>query len=437
MKKQHHYGLKRELGFWELTLSGIGIILGAGIYALIGKAAGVAGNGIWLSFLISALLAALTGLSYAEFSSMFPKAGAEYVYTKRSFGNLAAFVIGWLVIFSGVIGASTVALGFAGYATSLFATPLVPVALLLIMALSFIIFWGIKQSTRLAVVFTLIEGAGLIIIIAIGLPHLGSVNYFEFPSVASVFSAAALIFFAFIGFEEMVRLSEETKRPSRTVPRALLTAIAVTTIFYILVALSAVSILSPAELAASSSPMADVAARVLGPQAFLLIAVIALFSTSNTVLLMLLAASRITYGIAKDRCMPALLARVHPRRRTPHIAIALVMVLALIGTVGGDIHLVASITDFTIYVTFVAINLGVIAMRYRAPRQRRAFRIPGSIGRLPVIPLLGAITSFTLMLSLSFQTLLFGVLLTFAGFVFYRILVKEGICKPEAAHLKK
>ncbi|MBL7160437.1 MAG: amino acid permease [Candidatus Aenigmarchaeota archaeon] len=428
MGAEHHYKLKRELGLWEISLSGIGIILGAGIYALIGKAAGLAGNGVWMAFLLAAMLAALTGLSYAELSSLFPKSGAEYVYTRKSFGAWVAFLVGWMVIFAGVIGAAAVALGFAGYFAALFATPVIPAALLLIIGLSFVILWGIKQSARIAVAFTLIEAAGLFFIIAIGIPHFGSVNLLEVPPITSLFSAAALIFFAFIGFEEMVRLSEETKNPQKTMPRALLIAIVSTTIIYILVAISAVSILSPAELAVSASPVADVASAAIGADAFLLISVIALFSTTNTVLLMLLASSRITYGIARDRCLPSFLGRVHPKRRTPHFAILLVMILSLIVVLAGDITLIANVTNFTIYITFIVINLSVIALRYKSPGKRK-FKVPLSIGRFPLLPLLGAITSGVMLFSLGLDILLYGVVLLVVGWIFYKVISRKGMCK--------
>ena len=149
MKKE--IGLKRELGLFEATLCGVGIILGAGIYALVGKAAGLAGNAVWLSFLIASVIAMFTGLSYAELSSLFPKAGAEYVYTSEAFGKRSAFIIGWLIILSGIIAGATVAIGFAGYFSALFNTPLIPVALGLILAISFIIFYGVKESVWFAI----------------------------------------------------------------------------------------------------------------------------------------------------------------------------------------------------------------------------------------------------------------------------------------------
>jgi len=197
--------LKRELGLLEVTLSGVGIILGAGIYALIGRAAGLAGNSVWISFAISAFIAIFTGLSYAELSSMFPKASAEYEYTLNAFGKKLAFIIGWLIILSGIIGASTVALGFGGYFKALFNMPVITSALVLIIALSFLLFWGIKESAWFAVVATLIETSGLIIIIFIGVPYLGNVDYFEMPmGLAGVFQASALVFFAYTGFESIV-----------------------------------------------------------------------------------------------------------------------------------------------------------------------------------------------------------------------------------------
>jgi len=171
--------LRRTLGLFEVTISGVGIILGAGIYALIGEAAGLAGNAVWISFALSALVAVFTGLSYAELASMFPKAAAEYEYTSQAFGRFAAFLVGWLTIFSGVVGAATVALGFAGYFRALTGAPLLPSALLLLAALSAVLFSGIKQSARVDIAFTAIEVLGLVFVILLGIPYLGSVNLLE------------------------------------------------------------------------------------------------------------------------------------------------------------------------------------------------------------------------------------------------------------------
>jgi len=413
--------LKRELGLLEVTLDGVGIILGAGIYALVGKAAGLAGNAVWISFFLSAVVAMLTGLSYAELSSMFPKAGAEYTYVEAAFGKRSAFLIGWLVIIGGIIGGAAVSLGFAGYFSALFGTSLIPIALSLILVLSIIIFYGIKESARFAMVFTLIEAGGLFLIIFIGLPHMGSINYFEVPALSGVFDAAVLIFFAFIGFEEIVKLSEETKRPERVIPKALILAIVITTVLYVLVALSSVSILDWKTLRASNAPLADVASKSLGSNAFITLSIIALFATANTVLLVFLATSRIIYGMAKSHSLPSILAKIHPRRRIPWTATILVMIFSILFLLIGDIEIVANITNFTVFATFTAVNLAVIWLRYTKPEVKREFKSPINIGKLPILPLLGVLSCIFMITNLSLEIIGYGVALLVAGFLIYEI----------------
>lgn len=408
--------LKRALGLVEVTFSGLGIILGAGIYALIGEAAGMAGNAVWISFGLAAVVALLTGLSYAELSSMFPKASAEYEYTYQAFGKRLAFVIGWLIILSGVIGASTVALGFASYLRALAGTPIIPAAAVLIFVLSGVLFAGIKQSAWLAIVFTLIEATGLIAIIVIGIPYIGSVDYLEMPlGLRGVFQAAALIFFAFIGFEEIVKLSEEARNPERDIPRGLVISVAVSIVLYILVALSAVGVLGWERLSESSAPFAEIAFVAFGESASLVLSVIALFATANTVLLMLLAASRIAYGMAEENSLPRFLARVHLRTRTPWASILAVMTLSAAFLFLGDIGLVANVTNFTLFLTFIFINAALVILRLRNPEIPRPFRVPLSLGRVPIIPIAGLATCALMITQLSFQVIAIGIALTLAG----------------------
>jgi APA family basic amino acid/polyamine antiporter len=414
--KDEKVELKRVLGLWEVTLSGVGIILGAGIYALIGEAAGLAGNAVWMAFAISALVALFTGLSYAELSSMFPKASAEYEYTSQAFGRRLAFVIGWLIIFSGAIGAATVALGFAGYFNALLGAPQILSALMLVLILSGIIFVGIKQSAWIAIVFTLIEALGLVIIIVLGIPYLGSVDYLEMPfGFSGLFQASALIFFAFIGFEEIVKLSEEAIDPERTIPRALIMAITASIVLYVLVALSAVSVLGWQELSLSDAPFADIAYAALGKNAFFVLSIIALFSTTNTVLLMLLAASRIIYGMADSSSLPEVLSRVHPVTRTPWIAILVSMILCMGFVLLGDIAFVANVNNFTVFVTFITINAALIFLRYRKPEISKPFKVPLAIDRFPLLPFLGLILNIFMLAQLTLEVMAIGIVLTAVG----------------------
>lgn len=410
--------LKRELGLLEVTLSGIGIILGAGIYALIGKAAALAGNSVWLSFAIASLIAVFTGLSYAELSSMFPKASAEHEYVRNAFGKKLAFVIGWLIILSGVIGAATVALGFGGYFNAFFKVPVIPSAIVLIVALSFLLFYGIKETARFVMIATLIETAGLVIVIFIGLPYLGKVDYFEMPyGWTGVFQASALVFFAYTGFESIVKLSEETKSPEKTIPKGLMLAIVVSIFLYVTVAVSAVSVMGWERLSTSDAPFADLAFFVFGSDAFILLTAIALFATANTVLMMMLGSSRIIYGMADSRTLPAMLASVHTSRRTPWTAILVTMAVSILFIFAGDIAFVANVDNFTLFVTFFIINTALIFLRYKEPGMKRPFKVPLNAGRLPLLPFLGMLSCVFMLAQLEEKVILTGVLLVVLGWI--------------------
>lgn len=404
--------MKRELGLLQVTPSGTGIILGAGIYVLIGEATALAGNAVWLSFAFAALIAVFTGLSYAELSSMFPTAGAEYDYVAHAFHHRLAFIIGITVILSGVVGAATVSLGFAGYFTSFIGLPLLPMAAALLVGLVFLAAWGIRESTLVAILLTLVGVGGLVGVIAIGLPHFGSVDYLEMPSgLSGVFAGAALIFFAFLGFEEIVKVSEETRDPEKTIPHGLILALVITTVLYLLVAVAAVSAVGFVRLASSPAPFAEIATTYLGSAGSALFTVTALLATANSALLMLIASSHLAYGMAKSGSLPVRFSVVHRTRRTPGLAIAAVTSVSLVFLLLGDIRVIAHVTNFTLYVTFLVINAAAIALRVRSPRLPRPFRVPLSLAGIPVTPALGALVCVFFLFQLTLYTALIGATL--------------------------
>ena len=412
--------LKRSLSLWKVTISGIGIILGAGIYALIGKAAFLAGNAMWISFLIAALVAVFSGLSFAELSSMFPKSSAEYIYTKKAFGLKFAFLIGWLAIFGGIISSSTVASGFGGYFSSIFNTSIIVPAIILLLIICYLLFKGINFSTNIAVVFTLIEAAGLIMIIFIGLPKFDmvNINYFDMPSLSGLFTSAALIFFAYMGFEDIVRLSEETKKPKTNIPRAIIYSVIFTTIIYVLVAISAVSVMSPEALGVSNAPLSDVAQTALGDNASLILAIIALFATANTSLLLLLSTSRIIYGMSKSKSLPNIFSKVHKINRTPWVSIIIICLISISFFFINDILLVANLTNFTLFFIFIVINLSLIVLRYTKPNLKRPFKVPFNFGKFPIIPFFGILVCLFLLFSMPIKIILYGFLLIIIGLIF-------------------
>jgi APA family basic amino acid/polyamine antiporter len=414
--------LKRSLGLVECTLMGVGVMLGAGIYALVGQAALLAGNTVWISFLAASIVASFTGLSYAELSSFIPKAGGEYYYVNRAFGHLVAFLVTWLLLIGIAVCSAAVALGFAGYLKAMVGTGEIWTASLLVVATAALLVYGIKESAWVAGFCTALELIGLAIIVAIGLPKLGTIDYLETADSGSsgMLAAAALVFFAYIGFEEIVQLSEETRDASKNIPRAVLLSIVITTVLYVVVALCAISVLGWEELGASASPLADVAAVALGHRAFLTLSVIALFSTANTVLILLMSAARLTYGMAEDGSLPRALAKIHKSRRSPYVATCAVAAVAIAMIVSlRNIAVVANLSNFSLLATFVIINASVIVLRYREPEAERPFRIPGSVGRLPVIPVLGVASSFVALLFVGWKVIVVGTALAAFGLVIY------------------
>jgi amino acid transporter len=417
MSERQAPALHRALGLVEVTAGGVGIIIGAGIYVLLGAATAQAGAAVWMSFVLAALLSAFTGLSYAELASMFPSAAAEYEYTRQAFSEWVAFVVGWTMIVGLVVAAAAVSLGFARYLGHFVDVDPPFAALGLLGFIAAVAAIGIKQSARLTLLLSAVQVGGLLIIIAIGLPHVGDVNLLEGPGVRGVMSAAALIFFAFIGFDEVITLAEETREPTRIVPRALLLALGISTVLYISVAIAAVSVLGADALGRSARPLADVMAHDLGGASVSLVAAIALVSTTNTTLLAVTAASRLTYGMAMQRALPRLLAAVHEGRRTPLRAIVAVVVVSMAFTLVGELALIAAVTDFAVYVVFVAVNGAVIALRLRRPDLVRRFSVPGSIVGIPIVPVLG-LASVALMVShLDGRALVIGASLVGIGAV--------------------
>jgi len=414
--------LKRSLSFWQLTVMSVGIILGAGIYVVIGEAAGLSGNCIWVSFIIAAVVAALTAFSYAELSSRFPKAGAEYVYVENSFGNRMAWLVAWLLLAGSVIGGATVAMGFAQYFSAIFHTPIILVGIILLTIIGIILLIGVQETAKITIVFTAIEITGLVIVIFIGLPALGSINYLEAAQgIKGVIEAGVLIFFGYLGFEGITRLAEETKEPEKSIPKAIMYSMVITTILYVLVGISAVSVIPWQELSTAQAPLALVAERVFGEQSFLILSVIALFSTFNTALMFLLTGSRLLYGVGQQEAIPKIFTMVGNRFRTPWVAILFIIVAAMLFLFLGDLKTIANLTNFTVFSVFIVINASVIYFRYKKPITT-GFKVPLHVGRFPVLPFLGMITSLFMIANLTLDVLLFGVVLIIIGFLVDTIL---------------
>lgn len=393
--------LRRSLGLFQLTVLGIGTIVGAGIYSVLGAAAGLAGEGVWVSLLLAGLAALLTGLSYAELISLFPRAGAEYHFLRAAFPRLPAlsFLAGFLMVLNAAATSATVALAFGGYCRVFVALPEWLPALALLLACTGLNLRGLRQASWVGTGIVAVEVGGLVLLVAAGVVHADVASAVHWPPVAAapaVFLASSLIFFIYIGFEEVANLAEEARTPHRDVARAILLSIVFTTLLYLLVTWVVLALVPPATLAASDSPLTTAASAVapgLGP----VLAISALFSTASTALISLLSISRLLFGMAREGALPSWLGRLSTRRQVPWAA----SLALLAGSVAllplGDVAVVASLASLGVLCVFAAVQLAVIRLRFSRPELARGFRVAGALGRLPLLPVLGLLLTLALL----------------------------------------
>lgn len=410
--------LERALGLPQVTAAGVGIIIGAGIYVLIGEAAGEAGNALWMSFLLAAVLCTVTGFSYAELASMFPSAGAEFDYTRQALPEWVAFLVGWVMVVGLVVAAGTVSLGFGRYFGEFIDVDARFPAMGLLIALFVLGASGMRHSGRVILALSAVQVGGLLSVIIFSVPFIGDRDLTASHGSQGIVGAAALVFFAFIGFDEVITLAEETQNPTRTVPRALLAALGISAALYAATAVAAVSVLGADALAASDRPLADVVDAAVGSGGATGIAIAALISTTNTTLLCLTAASRLTFGMARSRALPGTFAHVTRRSRVPLRALVVATLLAGFCALSGKVNLIAQVTDFSVYLVFVAVNVSVIVLRWRGPAVARPIRSPLALGRIPLLPLVGLASVGLLLPALDREALVVGTAVCLAGMAF-------------------
>lgn len=386
--------LIRSVGPFQLALYALGSMLGSGIYGLIGKAAGQAGSAVWLSFLVALVGALLTALSYASLGSCHPQAGGAAYATQRAFRSpMLSFVVGLALVCSGLTSVATQAKIFAINLTALFGVESMPpsvLALGFVLLLTGIVFRGIRESMWINVLCTLIEAAGLLIVIAAGLSYWGSTSYLEIPPEIAglglplvVVQASVLTFFAFIGFEDAINVAEECKDPTRTIPIGLIAATSIAAILYVAVAITVVSVVPWSELAQAPSPLTEVMRRAAPGFPPWLMTAIALFSVSNTALVNYVTASRLIYGMSNQGLLPNKLGRVHEQRRTPHFAIAALLIVLVPLALAGSIADLAAATVLLLLLVFIVVNGSLFVLKRRSGEAPGQFEVPA------ILPLLG------------------------------------------------
>jgi amino acid transporter len=385
--------LHRVMGPWLLLLFIVGDILGTGIYALTGQVAKQVGGMVWLPFLVAFVVALMTAFSYLELVTKYPRAAGAALYTHRAFGiHFITFIVAFAVMCSGITSASTASRAFAANMAHVFGFDMaggigITIVGLGFMALVAIVnFRGVGESVKANVVLTLVELTGLLIVIFIGLWAIGAgqgdvSRAFEFQSgdagfIWPVIAATTLAFFAMVGFEDSVNMAEETKDPTRTFPKILLAGLFITGVIYVLVSISAITLVPAAELGQGETPLLKVVQAGAPNFPIGIFGFITMFAVANSALINMLMASRLVYGMSREHVLPPVLGKVHAGRRTPYIAIGFTTLLAFaLITFVGEVPALGGTTALLLLCVFTVVNAAVIVLR-KDPVKHAHFRTP-------------------------------------------------------------
>lgn len=393
--------LRRSITLPLLVFYGLGVTIGAGIYVLVGATARQAGVYAPTAFLVAAVVMLFSAGSFAELSGRFPQSAGEAAYVEAAFRvPMLTLVTGSLMLVAAIVSASAIAVGSAGYVATLVPLPVWSIIIALVLLTGLIAVWGIVESVRFAAVLTLIEVLGLVAVVGAGIWHQPEIiqglpnvipSPTDTPALMAVSMASLLAFFAFIGFDGMVNIIEETENPSWNMPLGIFITLAVATVLYFSVAAVAVLVLPLEELGGSTAPISLLFERLTGISP-LAITLIAIGATLNGVVIQTILASRVLYGLANVGRLPKVLSKLNPRTRTPVLATTLVTGCAMLLALFFPIGVLAERTSQVVLVVFVLINLSLIRIKLRCdPAPAKIFRVP------TIVPVVGLATSLAML----------------------------------------
>ncbi|WP_152204451.1 amino acid permease [Georgenia thermotolerans] len=462
--EQPEHRLSRNLSALDLTVFGVGVIIGTGIFVLTGVVAKTqAGPAVAISFVVAGVVCGFAALCYAEFASTVPVAGSAYTFSYATFGEFMAWIIGWDLVLELALGAATVSVGWSGYFNQLLGDLGIPLpasiagetatvnipAMFIALLMTGVLVLGIKLSSRVTTVIVAIKIAIVLLVIVLGLFYINAANYQPFvppaqpgttggstltapliqliagftPStfgVGGIFAGAAIVFFAFIGFDIVATAAEETKNPKRDLPRGIIASLAICTLLYVAVSLVVVGMQNYTQLS-TDAPLAEAFRSVGLPFVSALISVGALAGLTSVVMILMLGQSRVLFAMSRDHLLSPGLGAVHPRYRTPYRITILTGVI--VAVLGGLVPLgtLAELVNIGTLFAFVLVSIGVIVLRRTRPDLHRSFRVPW----VPVLPILSAVACLWLMLNLPAETWLRFAIWMAIGLVLYFVYSRQ------------
>ena len=375
--------LVRQLSLPLLVFYGIGTILGAGIYVLVGKVAGEAGFYTPFSFMLASTLAAFSAFSYAELAARFPRSAGEAIYIEEGFAiKKLSVVVGLMIVAVGIVSVATLAHGFAGYLKVFFDFPDALIIIFLVLFVGLVCAWGIAQSVLIASIMTVVEIIGLLIILYVGRDAFMLVPV-KFPEMipplnisiwAGIFMGSFIAFYAYLGFEDIVNVAEEAIKPRINIPLAIIISLIVTTLFYILISVVAILLISPQELALTDAPLAMLYKTTTG-QSPVVITIISLISVINGALIQVIMASRVLYGMSRKKWLPEKIGEINATTHTPIVATTIVATLVLFFALLFPLLSLAKITSFITLIIFMLINFALLKIKV-SKREHDGFSVP-------------------------------------------------------------
>jgi APA family basic amino acid/polyamine antiporter len=412
-----YLSLKRALNLFDSVAIGIGAMIGAGIFVVTGIAAGLAGPAVIFSIIIAGAVSSLTALSFAELSSAIPLEGGAYQFVYKVVSHDVGFLAGWLWLFSNIVAGSAISMGLASYLNVLLpALPIRPVAVLACLLFAAVNVVGVKQSSLFNNALVVFKVLVLVIFVGLGILYLKPSNFSPLipNGFAGILQGSSIIFFAYAGFARITTISEEVRNPEKTIPRAILISMVVTSILYITTASAAIGLISFTDLASSSSPIAAAAGASGVSWTVTLISLGAVAATASVLLTIILGLSRVFYAMSRNKEFPATLSRVHGKLGTPYISILIMGGVMASLTMFADLGQVIALSNFGSLLYYALSNLAAVLLRRRLKDIRGGFRTP----LYPLIPIIGMATCLLLLLTLDIKSWIIGAFAVGIGVIY-------------------